>query len=89
MKTKNIVLPLIVISIILSLYYFLDYRRTFYSNYSKNKYVTVWKRLNDESLIIKGKYYGILPPSDNYIKVYKSKHLIDIDLGPIRNMKKL
>lgn len=37
--------------------------------------VTVWKRFDNKSYIIPDKYYGVLNPSDNYIKTTNTQYL--------------
>lgn len=73
-KEKNRYIIILTILSSLTVILFLVYDRAFYSDYTGEKYITVWKQLDDETIIVKGKYYGVLPPKDNYIKIYKSKN---------------
>lgn len=61
---KNISLLLFLVAIILVA---IDQTRSFYC-LSNNKCVTVWKRLGNKCYVIPGKYYGILKPTDDYVK---------------------
>ncbi|PVY41979.1 hypothetical protein C8E01_104352 [Pontibacter virosus] len=72
MKKQYYIFP---IFIILCLYYFLDYKRSFVHNKDKTEYITIWRKLGGQTYIIPGKYYSILPPSANYIKTLSSAKL--------------
>lgn len=64
-KILRIVLLLVVLIAALLLYF--DQSRRFYCA-GKNRCITVWKRVGGICYIIPGKYYGLIKPSDNYIK---------------------
>jgi len=55
------------VALLLFLLIWFDQSRSFYCIDSKHC-VTVWKRLGGVCYIVPRKYYGILKPSDNYIK---------------------
>jgi hypothetical protein len=40
--------------------------------------LTIWQRIGNNCYIIPGKYYGIVPPSSNYIKTVNYRNYIGI-----------
>jgi sugar-specific transcriptional regulator TrmB len=43
---------------------------------AEDKYITIWKTLNNVCYITPYKYYGIFWPSDNYIKTTNDNYLV-------------
>lgn len=62
----------------LLIYYQLDYKRHFISNTDKTKYFTIWCRYGNNCYIVPGKYYGVFPPSNNYIKTVNYRNYIGV-----------
>ena len=64
MKGNKIVIIVLVL-ILLGIFYLFQERKFYYI--SDDKCITLWKT-GEGAYIIQGKYYGIVKPSDNYIK---------------------
>jgi hypothetical protein len=61
----RITIALITLLLILLVWY--DQSRSFYC-IDNNKCVTVWKRIGGDCYILPGKYFGIIKPSNQYVK---------------------
>jgi len=69
---KKVFIFLILVVLLLFLY---GEKRNFYK-LGDNKYITVWKTFNNVCYIIPYKYYGIVHPSDNYVKTTNDNYLV-------------
>lgn len=67
---KNIIIFLLTILLIAT--WFCESRRFVKIGHN---YVTIWKQLNDKSYIIWGKYYGLISPSNGYIKTTNNDNI--------------
>lgn len=72
LKITSVILLLIVVLLV-----WFDQSRSFYC-LSEDKCVTVWKRLGNKCYIVPGKYYGVLNPSDNFIKMTNTGYIVAI-----------
>jgi len=69
---------LFAIFLILSLYYFFDYKRHIICDQEEQKFITIWTRFGNVCYIIPGKYYGLTKPSGNYIETASHRNYIGI-----------
>ena len=56
-----------VIVAIISLFIWYGESRKFFK-LTNGEYITLWKTYNNTSFIVRGKYYGLLPPSGNHLR---------------------
>jgi hypothetical protein len=65
---RNKYRTIIIIAIVLIVYFFLFQKRNIY-RIGKDTYVTTWKQWNGNTFVMPYKYYGLVNPKINYIRV--------------------
>jgi hypothetical protein len=67
-----------IVAFVLLVYYQVDLKRHFISSDDNSKHFTIWRRTGNKCYIIPGRYFGIFPPKENYIKTVNFRNYIGV-----------